>query len=357
MIYFYIFFYMLSVGLMVDMFYSLNNLEIRNGVRKINLAIIFIPPLLLAALRMDVGTDYNVYLNEKIPGVLNNWNVGIEPLYRLIIKISAQLGNYQIVFAVTHIIIIYFIVAAILKNSGSISLSILAFWGTGFFNYSLNIMRQAIVMAIFLYAVQFIDSNKKKYFILIIIACFFHTSAIIYLVYFFVRNIKIRAAFSFVLIGILWFTKDIVRNFIVIVLDYIGKYSQYFGSVLDTNKNGWAFLIVNLIIYGLFQCVLSNSKSDKLLNRYVFIQYISTLITVLSSVIPNYERLMYLFMIVQVISIPVMVKKINSLSYRIIFIIIIILLYGLLFYRLFIISNIGDTFPYTSIFNSGDNTF
>lgn len=342
---------MFVVGILVDTFYSLNSFEIKNGIRKINLAILFIPPLLLASLRMDVGTDYTVYLNEKIPGVLNNWNVGIEPLYRVIIKLSAQLGNYQIVFAVTHLIIIYFIMAAILKNKESITLSVLAFWGTGFFNYSLNIMRQAIVMAIFLYAVQFIDSNKKKYFILIIIACFFHTSAIIYLVYFLVRNIKIRAISSLVLLGVLWATKDLVRNLLVIVLSYVGKYSQYFGSVLDTNKNGWAFLIVNLFIYGLFQCVLANSKSDKLLNRYVFIQYISTLITVLSSVIPNYERLMYLFMIVQMISIPYTVRKINSMLYRIMFVLVVILLYFLLFYRLFIVSNIGDTFPYTSIFN------
>lgn len=351
MIYLYVFVYMLVVSMLFDAFFFTNNLEAKNSVKRINLSILFIPPLLLASLRMNVGTDYTVYLTEKIPGVLNNWNVGIEPLYRIVIRLGALLGNYQIIFAVTHLIILYFVAEAILKNRESISVSIIALWGTGFFNYSLNIMRQAIVMAIFLYAVQFIDSNKKKYIILIIIACFFHTSAVIYLAYFFVRNIKVHAAISLILLGVVWTMKDVVRSVLIILVNHIGKYSQYFGSILDTNKNGWAFLIINLLIYVLFLLVLVTSKSDSILNRYVFIQYIATFITVLSSVIPNYERLMYLFMAVQIISLPYLIRKINNWGYRILFIVIIVLLYLLLFYRLFILSNIGDTFPYTSIFN------
>ena len=351
MVYFYAFLYMLFVGGLYDL--SVNTLDIRYSVsvKRIFIFLIFIPPFLIAALRYQVGTDYMVYLTEKIPGVLNNWSVGIEPLYRILIKIGAGLGNYQLIFILTHLIIIYFIGESILKESPLFFISVIAFWGTGFFNYSLNIMRQAIAMSIFLYALQFIDKDKKKYFFFIFIACLFHTSAIIYIFYYLIRNINFKNVRSFLWLFVFCILKEPIRVILLFITQRIGKYSQYFGSVLDTNKGGWTFLIINLSIYAVFCFSTYFVKDDDKIQRYISLQFVTTFITVLSSVLPNYERLMYLFMVVQIISIPYVANKLENIIYKFVFLVIIIFLYAFMFYRLFILGNIGETFPYVSIFN------
>lgn len=353
MIYLYTMVYMILIGIVYDFLGSTLKVSFSLSIRRIFTFLIFFPSFLLAALRYQVGTDYTVYLTEKIPGVLNNWDVGIEPLYRLLIKVGSLWGNYQLIFVLTHFIIIYFISESVVKESKFFLVSVIAFWGTGFFNYSLNIMRQSIAMSIFLYALQFIDKDKKKYFIYIIIACLFHTSAIIYIFYYFIRKINVKGNISLLLLLIFWILKEPIRLILFFVTQHIGKYSQYFGSALDTNKSGWTFLIVNLLIYVLLIFVANYVKEDKKLQRYVSLQFLTTFITILSSVLPNYERLMYLFMIVQIISIPYFVSKLQNIIYRILFLLMIVFIYIFMFYRLFILGNIGETFPYVSIFDLG----
>lgn len=356
-IYLYVFLYMLTLGFIIDRYLKVENVDNRELVLKEKVVyipmiiLLMLPAFLLAALRSDVGTDYTVYLTKQIPEVLNGWNGEVEPLYRLIIKISGFMNNLQLIFGITHFIILLFIILAIKEKHESFFLSIVVLFGTGFFNYSLNIMRQSIAMAIFVYAIQFIDNNKKKYVILIILAALFHKSALLYLFIPFIKDISIRFIPAIVSLVVTLLIRNPIRSLLMWLTAKMGLYNQYFGSIIDLQKTGWVFLVINslILITMLIASTLNHLNHNKLAQRYIFFQYITTFVTVLSSILPNYERLMYMFMIVQIISIPFFYRTMKF-KYKLILFLVVSSLYITLFYRLFIVSNIGDTFPYQSIF-------
>src|SRR5690625_2793392 len=94
----------------------------------------FFSPLLVASIRYNVGTDYEVYLEKQIPQVISGYYENVEYLYRQLIHIGNYIGSYQIIFFLTHLILLIFIYKAIYDESKIPVLSILIFVIGGFFN-------------------------------------------------------------------------------------------------------------------------------------------------------------------------------------------------------------------------------
>lgn len=315
--------------------------------------IVFLPLIIIAGIRYNVGTDYSVYLNNQIPSVVYGVENSVEPLFQYVIKIAAFFGNYQLVFVITHFLIVYFLTKGIHQQSNNVLLSILVLFGSGFYNYSLNIMRQAIAISIFLYGYKYINKDKYRYFGSVIIASLFHKAAILYIVFYFFKNVKVNSMKSLGWILIVYIFKNSIRKILIYISITFNFYPQYFNSILDFGKNSWTFLIVNLSIYILYLSIYNNTSLviDELkMNQFLLVQFVTTMICVLAPILPNYERLMYMFMILQVLSIPCYIKSIESKVLKAITIAFLCFMYLLLFYRLFIIANIGETFPYQTIY-------
>ena len=164
--------------------------------------------ILLSVLRFDIGADYeNYYLMiNRIAKYIDTYDLNLKELilfdefhveisFYFIIWLFHKLDNtFVYVFAIYSLITIYFWYKTFKKNNS-------LFWGifaiitlSILFN-SYNGIRQAVSYAIFLYSLQFLDSenrNIKKYVLYIILAIIFHTSAIFLLAIIPIVNIKPR---------------------------------------------------------------------------------------------------------------------------------------------------------------------
>ena len=128
-----------------------------------------LPLFLVAALRQFVGTDYASYYYNKIPVILNN-PVQLEFGFSLLGYFSVVvLGSYQWLIAGMALITCLCYWSAIFRYSKNTPLTILIFLALGCYYFSLNGMRQSVVIAIFFYALKFIEKKKLKKYLLCIL--------------------------------------------------------------------------------------------------------------------------------------------------------------------------------------------
>ena len=156
-------------------------------------AVVFI---FIAAMRFDVGYDYNMYsytyfnMKYMYPEDLVGEKMEkgfLLPLYVL----NLAFENYTAVFVYTSILIYPAVFYFIYKNSSSPWISVAAYLCMGLFFNSLCFIRQVIASLIILYAMEYMDRKVPvRFFILVFAASVFHWSSLIMLVMFFLLKIK-----------------------------------------------------------------------------------------------------------------------------------------------------------------------
>lgn len=335
------------------------------------MTLIFMILWLVAGLRYFVGTDYNTYLTHQIPlvlfgGISDGYKV--EPLYNLLIRIGYSMGNIQWIFLLTHLIIVFFISVYIFNRSCNYMWSIFIFIFSTFYSFSLNGMRQSIATAIFLYSTKYIaKGNMLRYFLFITIACLFHSSAIIYFPFYFLRFlnlVKLRNLYWIFPVIFLFFvnSKLFYRIFFNISMKY-NFYTKFYGSVYDNtnsfNKMYMLLLILNLVVVIIFYLLKVNDDNqlkranveDSILELNIDfnIQLIATIFSAISFVIPGAFRVIYMFIPIQITLIPNMLNNGHNKRYKMLFEIILVVMYIVLFYVLILQMNQNETLPYKSV--------
>ncbi|MDN7020674.1 EpsG family protein [Lactiplantibacillus plantarum] len=332
-----------------------------------------IPFFLIAALRYRVGTDYSVYMDMQIPQLLRgiDYKLKYEYLYQAVIKLGMAISGYQLVFILTHLILLFFIWKSFENLSADLCFSVFIFMFGAFYNTSLNIMRQSIAMAVFLYSIKFIVRRDfRRFLIMIIIAFLFHKSAIIFLPLYWLPEIKLSdkvAIGSAVIVGIL---AEPIRVLIVGISNFTGLYSMYFNSQFDINNRQWDFALFNFVLLLMILYIRKYLSNQEPINTYrhtiirrenvnIFentmfnLQLLTVYTSVLSNIIPNSTRIIFMFSVGQMIYIPFVVQRIRNNTLRRVIIATIVVMYLVLFTRLILMRNIGDTRPYhfISMFN------
>lgn len=340
--------------------------------------LLFLPFFLVAALRYNVGTDYITYTKLQIPEVLSGDYSRIELIYIPFIWLFCGiLNNNQLLFALIHFVILYYTFKAIQTNSQDKYLSIFLLMFTGVFNFSLNIMRQSIATAIILYALKILeDDDYKKFTLAVIIAFLFHKSALIYLILILLKNLRVKLYILPSLATLCFLFKNTIKSFIVYLASFT-SYGHYFENKWwDKGISSTVMILINVLLLLIFYFILYRnsqyyknniwkkpiellksglsflnckdiSKKDYL---YLNIQLFTTLVSSSMSIIPNGVRVNYLFVAFQIITVPYFIKKVENKKIKYFLILIIIISYLVMFYRYFILRNMGETFPYQSIF-------
>ena len=125
----------------------------------------FIPLILIGALRAYVGIDYTTYSLYQIPDVLaGSQTVKFEFLDKLVVYLGYYLANQQhyfYIFAIFHIILMWFLYKYIVQQSSNVMLSVFLLLTTVFFTFSLSGIRQSIATAIVFYALKYINQKKS----------------------------------------------------------------------------------------------------------------------------------------------------------------------------------------------------
>lgn len=319
--------------------------------------LIFFVFLGVASLRYYVGTDYGVYVNLQIPEVLSGDYRRVEWLYKYIIIYGFRIGGNQFIFFVTHLIFLAFLFLSINKNAYNLTWSVFLITYTGFFNYSLNIMRQAIACAIFLFAINFIRERKFiPFLLLMLLGTGFHKTAILFIPFYFLSYFQVNQSVLYFITISLYFLQERVRALIMWFSIRFNFYTNYFGSDFDSvtiQKDLFfiMFLITICTSIMIFFGKSENNKDSAILSRfYLNSSFVTLFIAVLSGIIPNSTRIFYMSFCIQILSIPFFFKRIKDKYLKLYICLILCVIFVALFIRLIFIRNMGETLPYRTIF-------
>lgn len=174
-------------------------LEITDTKQSKTYKLICLAFILLAGLRFYVGSDTHNYVYDfsimpKLSDLVSYHNmdsryqIGWDALVCIIKEIF---GNFVFVQLVTSLIINAIIFWFISKSTSNVFLALVAYFVLNYFEYNMEIMREAIAISIGLVAIFLYNNGKKKYSLLLFIIAFeFHISAIILLIVPLLNSVK-----------------------------------------------------------------------------------------------------------------------------------------------------------------------
>ncbi|HIF9411583.1 TPA: EpsG family protein [Photobacterium damselae] len=237
--------------------------------------------ILFAGFRNNTGSDFKSYVEiynlVKISNLYDYYN-NIEVGYKVIIKLSSMIYDSSVLFMFINALlmngILYLALIRIQKKETlNIIVALLLYYCSFYIPYSFNVMRQGIVMAIFLYALN--DIFDRKIFPVIaytIIGYLIHSSALFILVSYCIipvfvkinifrvyRNTCVIIASSFFLY---------ISNFMVFIINVLspGKIILYQTAWGELNLSSVIFRFVLFVI--VFFGVLNNKRNEYLLKLY-----------------------------------------------------------------------------------------
>jgi len=312
--------------------------------------------ILIATFRYDVGTDYYWTYLMNFQRVLNGEKGQFDIALIIISKIIGIFtDNYIYFFSILSIIFIYFIYKSIYERSVSIIFSIFILFVGQYYFFSLNVIRQFISIAIFMYALKYYENKDyKKYTIYILIASTFHQSILLTFILLVLGNKKINSIIVTVIITIIITFKPMIREIVQVISSYT-KYGWYFGSKYDKSSSISQYIIENAIILLIFSIYLKkvnllfNNKEQKF-RVYYNIQLFALIFSVMTGIIPNAERLAWIFMLPQIISIPMFIKLEKNKYIKLIISCGILCLYLTFFYINVFLWGWNAIIPYKTIF-------
>ena len=320
--------------------------------------IAMVPFWFVTCFRYQVGTDYKTYI-ELYATIIPNGSYESDFLFSLLVKLCVNFfNNKNLIIVFIGTLTIFLIGRFIEKNTENMILSIILLFFTGTFSISLNLMKQMLATAIWLNSLQYIKEKKiVTYMFVVLVAAGFHRIAFLYafLYFFYEKPIPIKKSFPIFMLFVYVFNAQI-RNIIIAVTKWLDFYYGYFYNLYDKRQGSGALLVINIFAFiVIFKCFESRQKKglylEKKFNFYYNTQFLCLFFCILMSILPNGERIVYLLLPMQIVSIPAALQSIEKKKIRYIMTILTIGIYSVFFVELFVIKNIGATFPYKIIFS------
>ncbi len=329
----------------------------KSTYRKIILfGIVLFLPVLIATMREGIGTDYysyKWYYQQTINGLNMTF---MEPLFKILNYLSYWLfGDYKGVLFLSSLITYSFILAGLikLKSDFSIALGLWIFY-CYYFSASFNVVRQMIAVSIIFFALTLLNEKKyKQYILYVVIASMFHISAIIAIFFILIKtttrkNVKLSIVTVFCLsVFIVFFGSDILN----LLPDFIKI--QYNSYIRNTDKMinllyfmdiVPIFLIVAvpiLIYIGYYR------KSDKY-DLYCTIGICVLPFLILGYNISYFQRVLYYIDIIQIVTVPLLIRQIRVIKQRFFIAFLVIVFFGFYFWYSTVYKGSNGIIPYTS---------
>lgn len=287
----------------------------------------FLPFALNSILRGQVGTDWLIYDTYYFE-ISNGGRKFSEPLFNLLNRILYVISdNSVLLFAVVGFMTLALFFRGIYQQSEIVTYSILLFFLSGQYFASLNQIRQMLAISIFFFAFKYIPRRQMlRYYILIFTACLIHTSAIVYLPVYFLYRIyfSTRHLAKTALILCICLPLIIVLSPVLIRLT---RFSWYLDSRFDQNFDIMGFTL-SFLIMCLHLFLLKRREEDNKRNgvtdtegmRYAgFLTILSMgccLVYLLTAAIPQVSRVAECYSVIQIISIPYMIRHEKDIRIR-----------------------------------------
>lgn len=339
----------------VDFITRISHLKITWKRGSLVYLLMMLPSALILGLRYGISTDYVSTYEKGYARVLSGITSDhFEWGFYCLIKICGLLSEEAWpMFLVTGIVTVCFFMESF-KRSSIFLMSIVLFFAQGIYFDTFNGIRQYIVVAIFLYCIQYIESGDiKKYFIIMGLCLFIHTSAIITLPLYFINKIKINyITYAIVLLGIVIFHKQLYGVFV----DILSLNSKYYANfivkgTLDSYVSvSTSQFVTSLIALSPMLFVYKEMKKTPMGMFYFNMTLLNLAFATCSIFLPLMERVMYYSKSSFLLGIPYACELIKTKNTKtlfmagIIFLLAIMNIYGIL------VNNWYAVLPYQSIF-------
>lgn len=268
----------------------------------------------------SVGADTGMYIEvfSKMP----NYNllyllreVRFEDGFVIFCKLLSIINKSpQFLLIVSSLIINYFVLRFIYKNSNNCILSILIFIFLNYYFMYLTAMRQALAICILLFGYDnyYKDKKKFRFLLTIIVASLFHNSALVSILLLFIPEKKYsNTMFYFVFassIGAYFFADKIFTIF-----TFANKYSFYLTS--QYYKGSDIAGIMNYLvclIFLFFSFKYGKKINNKKFNNYLYILSINLMFYALAARISIFTRITTYFNIFNIVFLPLVIAEIEK---------------------------------------------
>lgn len=334
------------------------------GLSKIVFWLSIIMPLLVAANRYGIGTDYFNYMdmynsitsdNNIMKSIINYRS--IEPGWIILnYMVKYIFDDYKYVFIISSFFTLFFSFKAIynFKDKINLGLSMFIFMCTLYLT-SFNIIRQSLAVAIVFFGYKYIEEKKVfKYLLFMCLAICFHYSALVFLpMYWFLdkkitntTRIKKYILYAAFIVFIMYFNTLI--NSVANMSENLSRYSEYNST--DNIKIAFSNIINKLpILIIIFLNIKNLRKMKSFISESVSLYYLAVLLTVLAPQSTTLGRICMYFQMSQIIILPAIVKNQKKTGYKNLIIVLIILYFATFWVISYILNNYGGTVPYITL--------
>ena len=304
---------------------------------------------------VDSHRYYNnwLYLKDLPRSMLGDYlqNSEMDVGYLVVVwALSHIFPNPQLVFAFSAVLFVIAVCRFIYKNSEDVCLSMVMFVCLGLYTFMVQGLRQAVAMCICLFALELYKSKKYiRFIILVLFATLFHKTAIIFLLIFFVRFLKMQWQ-SYAFVGFCSVVVLLSSGYIVELSKILFKEETYTDAAQAGGFIATAIYVLILVVSFIF--ATKKQKKDEEFILFFFITYMGFFSYVLRYVeLAILERISYYFLFGQIILLPKILGNFDNKVRNIVKTVVIILCALLLAYRL----STSDLIPYVFFWQQHPN--
>ena len=312
----------------------------RQGLNTLSLLAVFTVLFLLSALRMEVGNDYETYV-DTIHEIYVGGYVVTEPLFNAVVKVLCELSggeNYLLVFGFFAFVTIWIFLKVLYEQTEDFPLAFFLFMTLGIYFRTFNTVRYYFVLAITLYSFRYVLRKEYgKFILLIVLAAFFHKSVLVVIPIYLIANMpwkKWHMAVLTVGAGGMLLCQDFIMK---IALELYPSYKNTIFLQTETGLSGNLMSVLRCVaVLALAVICYQDRWREKQENRFYFkLNFLAILLYLCGSFLPLVGRIGYYLMTSHVLFIPAILRSIRNDKKKKIFTVLVILA-GVFYFLLFL---------------------
>lgn len=289
-----------------------------------------------------VGADTVSYIDDfkstsmlDYEGLVKELNSSVEPLYTIITWLISRFSNSYTVYLLTWALFPAIAIFSFLRRESYRSVEILfafiSIFLLGLFAFFVAGIRQTAAISVVMISLRYLkylhiseilhfykDSNFFKFFICIAIAYSLHNSAVIFILLYFIKDIKVRWFYLFIPIGLYIFSSTLQLDQITILTKFLfqDRFVQYGADYYESSVNISAFIMQSIIFMICFfkkkSLIEQDASNAMLFNMAVF----GLVFQSMAGMIAEMFRVSFYFSIAYIILLPRALRLYASSIFR-----------------------------------------
>lgn len=339
-------------------------------------AVAVLLPALLAGFRdSGVGTDTKIYVDNvwsqirrvrDFSDFLHKYGAGhfkdIEFIYLLLNYVASWFGrSVGLIYFLANFVVVLLIYITAYQNRNRVAMWLVMFiFLFGYYNQSLNLVRQTIALAIGVYSFQYLENKKWiKFIIALIFIRLAHNTGIFYLGFAGAYWIAVRNYRSKSLVLILTLLSsiflfiyfDIIIGFLVVSGILPVKFLYYMsGDTIDYTSQFIYHFLLGVILFVIYFMHRNSEEKDNLLS-YSYVNLLGAILILTAFIsVWSFRVAFYFLFICDILFLPRALHWLNK-KHKIEYIVMItavLSLVAVFWYKVYIVNNDNDTYPYKS---------